>query len=366
LSFFDEADEPQTRQRPASRRRPPSGGGRRPPGDQQAIQTRRAIAAVAALVILILVILGVHSCQVSARNSSLKDYNNNVASVIQQSNSTGTQLFGQLSQNAGGTGAGAGLEQQISQTAASAAKQLRAAEGFSVPDEVKPAQSNLLLALQMRHDGLINIAKEIQPALQTATSADAVKLIAAEMARLYASDVVYKDYALLELRNALTSALGTNNGEQQVTQQFVNDLRWLEPSYVATKLHATLPITPADCQSGKLYGHSLDSVAVAGTTLQTGSTNTIPASPPPKFTLSYTNGGSVNETNVKLKVSVSGTSVSGTATIPSTTAGATGTGDVTLSSAPPAGTYTVTATIEKVACEKNAANNSLSFPVTFQ
>jgi hypothetical protein len=320
---------------------------------------------VAALVVVILLILGVHSCQVSARNSALKDYNNSVASVIQQSDNTGGQLFAQLSP-VGGTGNAGGLEQQISQTAASAARQLKSAEGFSVPGEAKAAQGNLLLALQMRHDALVNIARKVQPALQTATSQDAVKEIAAEMARLYASDVVYKDYALPELKNALASALGPGNAPQQNANQFVTDLRWLEPTYVATKLHATLPTTPANCVSGKLYGHSLNSVAVAGTTLQTGSTNTIPASPPPKFTLSYTNGGSTNESNVKATVTVSGTSTNGQATIPSTTAGASGTADVTLSSAPSAGTYTVTAKIAGVPCEKNVANNSLSFPVTFQ
>jgi hypothetical protein len=365
LSFFDEADEPQTRQRRAPRRRPPSGGGRRPPGDRQAIQTRRAVAAVVGLVILVLVILGVHSCQVSARNSSLKDYNNNVAAVITESLNTGQQLFQQLTQ-AGGPSNAANLQQEINRTANAAAQQLQKAQGFDVPSEMHAAQTNLLLTLQMRHDGLVNIASNVQQALGTSTNKDAINTIAEEMARLYASDAVYKDYVVPPIQQELKSALGPNNGEQQNLGQFVPSLTWLAPSFVASTLHATLPTTPAKCSPHKLYGHSLDSVSVAGTTLQTGSTNTIPASPPPKFTLNYTNGGDVNEANVKAEVTVSGTSVSGETTIPSTTAHATGSANVTLSKAPSPGTYTVVAKIAGVPCEKNTSNNSLSFPVTFQ
>jgi hypothetical protein len=367
LSFFDEADEPQTRQRPAARRRSSSGGGRRPPTDRQAIQTRRAVAAIAALVILVLVILGVHSCQVSARNIALKDYNNSVASVVTRSVATGTQLFSQLSGPSGGASNAAGLAQAMSQTANAADAELKTAEGLSVPNEVKAAQTNLLTALQMRHDALVHIASNIQQALGTTGNKDAVNAIAAAMAVLYASDVMYKDYTLPQIISALNSALGSNNGEQQSHAQFVPSLSWLTPSYVASQIGATLP-NPAvtHCVSSKIYGHSLDSVSVNGTTLQTGSTNSLPARPAPKFTLNFTNGGDVNEPNVKFKVTVNGTSASGQTTVPSTTAHASGSADVTLSSSPAAGTYTVVATIEKVPCETHTSNNSLSFPVSFQ
>ena len=39
---------------------------------------------------------------------------------------------------------------------------------------------------------------------------------------------------------------------------------------------------------------------------------------------------------------------------------------MTLTSAPPAGNYTVTAPIAPVPGEKNTANNTQTFPVTFQ
>jgi subtilase family serine protease len=107
-------------------------------------------------------------------------------------------------------------------------------------------------------------------------------------------------------------------------------------------------------------------VSVGGTTLQTGSTNSIPASPPPTFVANITNSGQNNETNVVIKVEVSGTSITGQTTIPQTTAGQSTSANVTLPTSPPKGNYTVKLTVEPVPGEKNVSNNSLSFPVTFQ
>jgi hypothetical protein len=365
LSFFDESDEPTLPPRNAPRR--PSGGGRRPPRDQQAIQVRRAVAAAVILVLLILIVLGVHSCQVSARNSSLKDFNNNVASLIQQSDQTGGQLFGQLA-SGGGPSNATNLQNQINQTRSNADSQLSHGRSLDVPDEMKAAHQNLVLALQARRDGVSNIAQKIQPALGTSTSQDAVNAIAAEMARFYASDVLYKDYTAPLIVGALHGAgisVGGNSGESLESGQFLPDLGWLTPSFIAGKLGAS-GAAPKGKPSPGTHGHTLDSVSVGSTTLQTGSTNTIPASPPPTFTLHFTNSGQNNETNVVLKVTVSGTNASGQSTVPQTTGGQPTTGNVQLSSAPPAGTHNVVATVQPVPGEKNTANNTMTFPVTFK
>src|SRR5947209_20186047 len=56
------------------------------------------------------IVLGVRSCQISARNSSLKDYTNNVSSLNQQSSQTGQQFFNQLSSGGGGAGGAQALQ----------------------------------------------------------------------------------------------------------------------------------------------------------------------------------------------------------------------------------------------------------------
>lgn len=330
---------------------------------------RRAVAAVALLIIVILIAVGVHSCQVSQRNSALRDYADGVASVIRSSNQTGQRFFSVLSSGQGASN-GTNLQSQIDEARLSAENQLNRAAGLSVPDEAKGAQQNLLLTLQMRRDGIAKVAQQIQPALQSSTASDAVSAIAAEMARLYASDVVYKDYSLPTMITALHTAgiaVGGTSGVPIEGGQFVPDVQWLQPTFVATQLHTTS--TPSS-KNGKVaagtHGHELNSVSVGGTALQTGSTNTVPASPAPTFTLTFTNSGQNNETNVVCKVTLSNSSVSGSTTVPQTQAGQQTSCQVPLGSSPPAGSYTVTATVEPVPGEKNTTNNTQTFPVTFQ
>jgi hypothetical protein len=324
---------------------------------------------VALLIVVILIAVGVHSCQVSQRNSSLRNYSDSVASIIRASNQTGQQFFNVLSSGQGAS-SGANLQSQIDEARLSAENQLNRAAGLDVPDEARTAQEDVLLALQMRRDGIAEIAKQIQPALQPSTATDAVNQIAADMARFYASDVVYKSYSLPAIVAALHNAgiaVGGTSGEPVEGGQFLPDLQWLTPTFVASSLHTTVS---SGNKSGKVtpgtHGHELNSVSAGGTTLQSGSTNTIPASPTPTFTLTFTNSGSNNESNVVCKVSLSSGGPSGQTTVPQTQAGQQGTCQVPLSTAPKAGSYTLTATIEPVPGEHNTSNNTQTFPVTFQ
>jgi hypothetical protein len=371
VSFFDDVDdEPPTQ--PAQRRRRTSGPARRPPGGrppsvEQAILVRRIVAVGIVVVFLVLVVVGVRACQSSATKSALKDYNNNVSALIDRSDDTGAQLFKVLS--SGSTAGGAvNLQSQIAEALSTAKQQLSQAKKFDVPDQVKDAQRNLLQALQMRSDGIANIGQQIQPALSNATAKDAVNSIATETARLYASDVIYKDYTVPLIAGALKAngiAIGGSDGQTLNSGQFVPSLQWVQPTFIAQELRVSIT-PPGSKPSPGLHGHSLDSVSVGGTTLQTGSTNTVSATPPPTFTLSFTNGGTNTEHNISCKVTVSGSSISGHQTVAQTTPGQHASCAVTLNSSPPTGNYQVTAAIGKVPGEKNTQNNTMTFPVTFQ
>ncbi len=181
--------------------------------------SRRVIAAVAILVVLILVVVGVHSCQVSARNTSLKDYANNISSAQQASRSTTWRTRSSASSRAaGGSSNASGAADLIDRVGGDGEHQLNRAKGLDVPDEMKGAQQQFLLAMQMRHDGIADIAANIQQALGNTTSKDAINAIAADMARFYASDVIYKDYATAPGRRAPCNnagiAVGGANGVQ--------------------------------------------------------------------------------------------------------------------------------------------------------
>jgi hypothetical protein len=369
VSFFDEPEETRTAPRSAPRRRRPTGGGRRPgPAPQQAILVRRIVLVGAVVIAVILIAVLVNSCETNARNSALKDYNNNVASLNAQSVNTGKSLFSALS---GGTSDPTGLQTHINNDLTDATNQLSKAKGINVPDEVKTAQQNFVTALQMRADGIRNIAQQVQPALQTQTSQDAVTKIASNIARFYASDVLYIDYSVPEIVGALRAAgisVGGLGGQQINSSQFLPSIDWLSPTNVAKQLHVTLPASQqTKAIAPGLHGHQLNSVSVGGTQLQTGSTNSIPASPAPTFTLDFANTGQNTETNVKCKVEVTGApKVTGQTVVPQTTSGESTSCQVTLAGIPPKGAQSLVATIVPVPGEKTISNNTLTFPVTFQ
>jgi hypothetical protein len=367
LSFFDEADEPRPRSRPGPRRRRPSGRGR-PPSHQQSIQARRAVAVVGILVIIVLLAVLVHSCDVSAQNSSLRDYTNSVSLEIQKSDTTSAALFKALDSSSNHNNP-TGLQQQITGYAEAAQQQLSAVRNLSVPGSMQPAQNQLLLVMRMRRDGVRVIAGQIQQALGTSTNVDAIKQISHATSRFYASDVLYKVYVGPEMAAALHAAgigVGGTNGESINPGQFLPNLGWLDTSFIATKLGSHVPSSHKNTAAPGLHGHVLNSVSVGGTQLSPTTTNTVPSSPPPTFVLNLTNGGQYTEYNVGCKVTVVGLSDTGHTTLTQTTAGQTTECSVKLPKAPTPGTYQVTAEVLPVPGETNKSNNSITFSVTFQ
>jgi hypothetical protein len=329
------------------------------------------VAGVALVIVIVLIAVGVNSCQSSARKSAVQDYANSLNSVITKSQATSRSLFGILSSGINANNI-TQKSQQINQTRQSAENVLNQAQGLSVPSAAKTANSRLVFLLQKRLDGITNIAEQIQPALGgTSVSRDAVNQIAGEMARFYSSDVDYKDYVAPALVSALHAnhiAVGGTDGVAVSNDQFLQSIDWLQPQFVAAQLNVTLPSSGGG-KNGKpvtgLHGHMLTSVSVAGTTLVTGGSNTVTASPTPTFDITFDNGGDFNETDVTCKVTVRNTSVTGTKVVPETFAGKTATCSVTLNTSPPHGTYNVVVTIAKVPGEKNISNNTKTYPVSF-
>jgi hypothetical protein len=321
------------------------------------------VAAGALLLLVIIIAVGVSSCESSARKNALKDYNDNLAGLIQSSNHTGNRFFTVLNGASGASNA-ASVTSEIDQTRLQADQQLSRARNLSVPDAAKAAHADVVLALRMRRDGIADVARELQPALGNSTNRDAINQIAADMAHLYSSDVVYKSYALPTLATALNNA--GIHGQQMNGEQFVPDIRWVTPAFVASQLHVAVAGSSNTKAAPGIHGHAMQGCSVGGTQLSTVSTNTVSATPAPTFTCVFTNDGQNKETNVVVKVAVSGTSVSGQTVVPHTTPGLQSTAQITLSSSPPAGTYTVSATVEKVPGETVTTHNTKTFPVTFK
>jgi hypothetical protein len=327
---------------------------------------RRIIAGVVIVIVIVLILIGVSSCESSTNKSALESYTSNVNSLIEQSQNNSTQLFKLLKSGVSSADA-VSTQNQVNKIAQNASDVLSSARKQSVPSPAKLAQANLLLALTLRYDGLISIAKQIQPAVGSSISSSAVSMIAGDMARFYSSDVLYKLYSVPELAEALHGAdavVGGAEGVQISGAQFLPSLSWLTQTYISNTLgvSAGSGASAGSSASGPLpHGSELNTVSLNGSQLQT-SGNTIAAKPPPTFTLKFTDSGASTERNVVCKVTIG--RASGQKVVPELTAGSSTSCTVTLSSSPPAGAATLTATIEPVPGETDTTNNTQSFPVT--
>jgi LysM repeat protein len=223
-------------------------------------------------VVFVLIVIGVNSCDSSQANSDLRDYAVSVNSLMQSSQQTGQRLFTLLSsaQNSGNT---SNLVAQVDQARTTASDQVRRARELSVPGQLQTAQRELVLALRMRVDGISDIGRQLSAALGSQSASNATTLIAAEMARFYASDVLYKDYALPKLIRVLKQAgiaVGGASGEPIFQGQFLPDVHWLTPSFVAAKLKAPPPATPSQGKSGATSYTVQSGDTLSGIAIKTG------------------------------------------------------------------------------------------------
>ena len=136
MSFFDDDDQPtRTTRTPRPRRaggRAASAGG---PTDQQQLMIRRAIAIGVLVILLIVIVLGFKSCRDNARKNSLRDYNREVATIVQDSDTQVSKpLFDLLTSNQNQSPVT--LETQINQYRVVADQQAQRARDLDVPGQM--------------------------------------------------------------------------------------------------------------------------------------------------------------------------------------------------------------------------------------
>jgi hypothetical protein len=372
LSFF-EGDEPTRVSRPARPRRPSGGrsasrggGGTRPP-DRQTLLVRQAVAIGLGLLLLILLVVGVRSCQNSAKESGLKDYNRNVTAVIKASDNEVMRPFFGLMNN--GAQEGQDLQVQVNQLRQAADDLAKRAERFSVPGEMAEAHDDLLMVLNFRRQGLARIAEAIPSAQGRGVPAEqAVNRIAANMQLFLASDVVYSQRVAPYIKEALDNA-GVS-GQTIATSRSLPSVEWLSPQYVAARLgsEAAGGTTTGTAAPG-LHGHGLVSVTANGVTLQPGGViNRVPVTGGATFTVAFQNQGDNNERNVRVTVTVRGgpKPVTAQKIVPQTTAKQSAQVSIPLGAAPPTGqATTVEVVVNRVPGERNTTNNRQTYTVLF-
>jgi hypothetical protein len=386
LSFFDDEDEePPTTVRPAHTQQQPRPQPRRPqradggargradPGtgggsggessDHHAMMVRRRIAAGIGVVLLIVIVLLVNGCLKRGKQQALESYNRSVNQIAQTSESqVARPLFTTLS----GAGAKSALdvEVQVDQLRRQAQELAERAKGLSVPSQMTAAQRDLLLALNMREEGVSKIASLIRQALGGQAQQASTK-IAGAMEIFLASDVLYSQRVAPLIQEAL--AAGGASGQSTTASRFLPNLGWLTPATVQSRITGKATGANGAVAPGT-HGHSLKGVSVGTNTLATSPTlNHVSGGTNPTFTVMVENAGSNPETNVKVDVSVTteGKTLNASHMIDKTEPGGTSNVDIPVNGVTLGAASRVTVNIEAVPGETETANNKGTYLVIF-
>jgi hypothetical protein len=380
LSFFDEDDEPPRTTRTRTRAAPPPRRGRpvRSGPPDQNILVRRLVAGITIAVMLVLLVIVVRACNQSRHENALKEYNRQVSGIATQSRQTGSEFFKLMDQAA--TQSPSDLYQQILSFRGSADTALKQAQAIDPPDDMRQAHNSLLIALELRRDGLEGIAERIRPALgDEGEAADkAIRDIAGQMQMFTASDVIYRARVTRFIEEALNNA---EIGGQTIDESpFMADIAWQSDTFVAARLDHQLSrdgdgdgdgAPPEGQTTGPgLHGTGLDATSYGNVTLQPGASNRLSYVPGQPFLVAFTNQGDNDEFNVKVTLRIardSGSPITLTKRVPTVAKGERVTVTLPLNKEPPLGTVvTINVTVHAVPGEEKTDNNKASYPTLFE
>jgi hypothetical protein len=263
---------------------------------------RRMVAGVVFLVIVIVLVLAVRGCVKSEKQTSLKTYNREVSALAQESDAQVSHpLFVAL------TGAASkqalDVEQQVDELLKQAQGIAAHAKALSVPGEMAAAQQSLLLALDLRVEGMSKLTTLVPTALGGQAKQASTK-IAGDMEIFLASDVIYSQRVAPLIQQALAG--DGIAGLSTASTHFMPNLGWLEASTVAARIAGE---SSSSSQSGQTlsghHGSALIGTSVGTTTLEPEPTiNHISGGGNPTFTVTVEDAGEFNETDVKVDVTV--------------------------------------------------------------
>jgi hypothetical protein len=329
----------------------------------------------AAILIVILLALVINACQDSRHKNSLRDYNREAGSLVQQSDGeVGGAFFQTMRQ--GASQSPEDLQTQVSSLRVQAETQLRQARKLSVPGELVGAQDSLLTAFELRRDGLDYIAQRISTALgnEGDVADQAIEGIAGQMQAFLASDVLIRTRVTPVARGVLRD--NDVVADPVRTKGFLPGFSWLNPSYVADQLGTRLSNGGTTGTSGTktiapgLHGTGLVSTVVNGVTLQPDpAANKVSLAGDLTFKVTFQNQGDNDEFDVPVQVTLqgSGKPITAKKTVDTIAKGASATVNVALPSKPTAGeVYTVNVEVKPVPGEKKTDNNKSTYNVLFQ
>jgi hypothetical protein len=320
------------------------------------------------ILLVVLLLFIIDGCRDSARESALKDYNRDVASIVGDSDSqVGKPFFDLLRNPSQGD-----LSTLINGYKVQAESQYQQARRIDTPGDMTDAQRSFLIAMEERRDGLQSVADRIRTALSSdAEAADrAINEIAGAMQLFLSSDVLYTSRVLPLIESTLRDA---DVGAQQLQRtQFFPGVQWLDAGVIADALGQQLSSGGGGANGREpapgLHGTGIDSVQVGEQTLTPDAANRIAYGPDTEFTVNFTNQGENDEVDINVVLRIEGgpEPLRVQRSVKSVPAGAAASATLALDTPPPLDTpVTIKVQVKPVPGEEKTDNNGSEYDAAF-
>jgi hypothetical protein len=309
FDFFE--DEPPTQEATRSERliprRQPRGPQRPPRGPTNLTPLLRLIGLVAfAILIVVLLVLWVQSCQEASKEKTYKSYMGKVSEVASSSQQVGRSLSQTLLAQGQKQ---AQLEQRIAGLAHQEQLDVQRAQEITPPGTLRDEHDALVQALQYRVSGLTGLASALAATASVKDSARAGTVLAGQMQRLLASDVIYadsfRDPSAAELKRQGVTGTAANGGPLVPSSTFLQSADLVTPTAMATVVSRIRggSVTPSQ---GGLRGTNLVKTVVQpqNQELSTTQTNTIIVRTNMRIEVTVEDSGDSQEANIPVTLTI--------------------------------------------------------------
>jgi CARDB len=335
---------PQRRERP--KRRP----------ERQQIMLRRALALGGGLIVLILLVLGVKGCLDARANRELSDYAKNVSDIVKETQQTSKNFFSKLEDPS--SLSVTDFVEQVNADRSAMDSYAQRVDDLGAPGDMGNAQSTLELVYELRASAMDEIAEKMSTALADEGAAKATAVIANQMQKLLASDVLYETVVRPEIDGVLAD--NGIEGDDVPKSSFLPDDKWLDESEVAAALGVT---GGEEAETPGVHGTELTGVSVNGTELSPEVAVAISGEEVLEVEAQVQNQGESPENGVTVSVTFDGTTVEGD--IPSIEPGEVSTATIPLTPTPQ-GEVTLEVKVAPVPGEQVTENNEATYTLTVE
>ncbi len=320
---------------------------------------RRLVAIGAGILILILIVLGAREILDARKTRAFENYVNDLTALAGESDQLSQSFFGRL-QGAEQT-SDLSFEAQVNGDKATAETIAIRASALDPPDPLRAGNADIVLAFELRRDGLAAIAAQVSAASADQGADQANRRITNQMDVFFASDVLYSRGR----GDASVSLTEEGVPGESPKSQFLPSPPpdWLDEATVAEAFSQVEGPGPA---TGGVHGLGLIATSINGVQLTPGSETTITVvEGNPEIAIEVQNQGESDESDIGVSFTLN--EISGNERISNLAPGETETVTIAISPAPPAGQpVSLDVVVEAVPGEQVEDNNQLQYTVVFQ